>query len=47
MRIFIDYHSLNNNTAVYQYPLPRTNNILTFLGGSTVYSELDLATGYQ
>ena len=27
--------------------LPRIDDILDYLGGSTVYSKLDLATGYQ
>ena len=42
----IDYHSINNNTVVNQYPLPRIDDILDHLGGSMVYSKLDLATGY-
>ena len=43
----IDYHSINNNTVVNQYPLPRIDDILNRLGGSIVYSKLDLATGYH
>ena len=43
----IDYHSINNNTVVNQYPLPRIDDILDHLGGSMVYSKLDLATGYH
>ena len=43
----IDYHSINNNTVVNQYPLPRIDDILDRLGGSMVYSKLDLATGYH
>ena len=43
----MDYHSINNNTVVNQYLLPRIDNILDHLGGSMVYRKLDLATGYQ
>ena len=47
LRMCIDYHSINNNTVVNQYPLPRIDDILDRLGGSMVYSKLDLATGYH
>ena len=43
----IDYHSINNKTVVYQYPLPRIDDIIDFLGGYIVYIKLDLATGYH
>ena len=43
----IDYCSINNNTVVYWYPLPRIDDIIDLLGGSMVYSKLDLATGYH
>ena len=43
----IDYHSINNNTVVNRYPLPRIDDILYRLGGSMVFSKLDLAAGYH
>ena len=43
----IDYCSINNNTVVNQYPLPRIDDIIDRLDGSMVYSKLDLATGYH
>ena len=43
--MFIDYHSINYNTVVDQYPLPRIDGILNYSGRSLVYSKLDLATG--
>ena len=43
----IDYHSINKNTIANQYPLPRIDDILNYLGRSMVYSKLYLATGYH
>ena len=34
LRIRIDYHSINNNTVVNEYSMPRINNILDCLGVS-------------
>ena len=47
LRMCIDYHSINNNTVVNQYPPPRIDDIIDCLGGSIFYSKLDLATGYH
>ena len=45
--MYIDYRSINNNTIVNQYPLPIIDYIIDCLGGSMVYSKLDLAIGYH
>ena len=48
LRLRIDYHSINNNTAVNQYQLPRIYDIFNdHLGVSMVYRKLYLATGYH
>ena len=43
----IDYCSINNNTVVNQYTLPRKDDIIDHLGESMVYIKIDLATGYH
>ena len=43
----IDYHSINNNTILNYYQLPRIDDIIYCLGGSMVYIKLDLATAYH
>ena len=47
LRMCIDYCSINNNTIINQYPLPRIDDILDCLGGSMVYIKLNSATGYH
>ena len=39
----IDYRSLNNNTIVNRYPLPRIDDLLDRLAGTKIYSKIDLA----
>ena len=47
LRMCIDYRSLNNNTIVNRYPLPRIDDILDRLSGSKIYSKIDLFNGYH
>ena len=42
----IDYHKLNDVTHYDAYPLPRIDATLDSLTGSTLFSTLDLASGY-
>ena len=46
IRICVDYQELNNKTIKDAYPLPRPNEIQDKLEGSTVFSTLDLQSGY-
>ena len=42
MHMCIDYRCLNANTKVDHFLLPLIDNIMDLLGGSTVYSTIDM-----
>ena len=44
LRIYIDYYSINTNSVVNEYLLPRIGNTPNYLGISLVYSKLVLTT---
>nr|GFB96917.1 putative reverse transcriptase domain-containing protein [Tanacetum cinerariifolium] len=46
-RMCIDYRELNKLTVKNRYPLPRINDLFDQLQGSSVYSEIDLRSGYH
>ncbi|GJR01180.1 reverse transcriptase domain-containing protein [Tanacetum coccineum] len=43
----IDYHELNKLTVKNRYPLPRIDDLFDQLQGSSVYSKIDLRSGYH
>ncbi|GJW50159.1 putative reverse transcriptase domain-containing protein [Tanacetum coccineum] len=46
-RMCIDYHELNKLTVKNRYPLPRIDDLFDQLQGSSVYSKIDLRSGYN
>lgn len=45
-RFCVDYRKLNEKTRKVNYPLPNIDDIMTYMGGSSIYSSLDLYSGY-
>nr|GFA80498.1 putative reverse transcriptase domain-containing protein [Tanacetum cinerariifolium] len=46
-RMCIDYRELNKLTVKNRYPLPRIDDLFDQLQGSSVYSKIDLWSGYH